>query len=358
MNKGKKLGIGVIGLSMGRCMLNINNISSFRSEVRAVCDIDKQRLLERKNEFNIPFASTDYKEVINRDDIDIVGIFSPDRWHMQMIREALAAGKHVICTKPMVESLEDAKETVELVRKYGGKFLAGQTRRFVKHHKEAKALYDSGVIGKALFAEASYVHGDFWEIFDRGAWRYDDPKDFLYGSACHAIDHLRWYFGDIDEVFAYGCTSPVDLRYPQDKEINFLVNMKFKNGILARMLNAIGIIEPPYGSLSDVMPMEGFSIFGTNGTIVNYHARYLKDGDRDKAVTVDFSRDDGMDFDGREYTGHFASVLEYIMEMEDCIFNDKKPQVNEMDGAKVAATAAACWESIKTGKPAKVFNEF
>ena len=170
---------------------------------------------------------------------------------MEMIREALSAGKHVICTKPMVESLEDAKQTVELVRKYDRKFLVGQTRRFVKNNMEAKALFDSGKIGKAMVAEANYVHGDFWNVFDRTSWRYEDPKDFLFGAACHAIDHLRWYFGDADEVFAYGGTSPIDLRYPQDKEMNFLASIKFKNGVIAKMLTAIGIVDPPEGIEKD-----------------------------------------------------------------------------------------------------------
>ena len=359
MESGKKLGIGVIGLFMGRCMLYVNGLKSYNSEVRAICDIDEERLKRNQDEFHIPFAATDYKKLIRRDDIDIVGIFVPDQLHMEIIREALASGKHVICTKPMVVSLEEAKETVRLVKKYGRKFLTGQTRRFVKHHIEAKSLFDSGKIGKPLFAEASYVHGDMWKVFDRGAWRYQAPQDILYGGACHPIDHLRWYFGDVDEVFAYGCASSVDMRYPQDKELNFLINLKFKNGVIARVLTACGIVEPPYGATGDVMPMEGVSIFGTNGTIVNYHARYFEDGNRSREKIVDFHRDeDKDDFDGNEYSGHIASVLKYVKEMEECIALDKKPIIDEIEGAKAIAVCSAAWESIKSGGTAKVFNEF
>lgn len=359
MEEAKKLGIGVIGLFMGRCMLYVNGIKSYNSEVRAICDIDEERMKKNKEEFNTPYATTDYRELLKRSDIDIVGIFVPDHLHMQIIREALEAGKHVICTKPMVVSLDEAKETVMLVKKYGKKFLTGQTRRFVKHHIEAKNLFDSGKIGKPLFAEASYVHGDMWKVFDRGAWRYLAPQDIMYGGACHPIDHLRWYFGDVDEVFAYGCTSPVDLRYPQDKEMNFLINLKFKNGVIARVLTACGIVEPPYGATGDVMPMEGVSIFGSQGTIANYHARYFEDGDRSREKVVDFARDEDMDdFDGKEYSGHIASVLKYVKEMEECITFDKKPVINEIEGAKVIAVCSAAWESIKSGRAVKVFNEF
>lgn len=237
--------------------------------------------------------------------------------------------------------------------------MTGQTRRYVSHHMQAKQLYDSGKIGEPLLAEASYIHGDMWKVFDRGAWRYEVPQKTVYGGLCHPVDHLRWYFGDVDEVFAYGAPSPVDMRYPQDEPINIIANLKFKSGLIARVMNACGIIEPPYGSQSDVMPMEGVSIYGTKGTITNYHARYFENGLRGESVTVDFSKaENAQDFDGKEYSGHTASVLRYIKEMEDCILNDKTPAVDAVEGAKAVAVCSAVEESIKTGQSAKVFNEF
>jgi len=356
----QKLGIGVIGLSMGRNMLFVNRHACLHSQVRAICDINAERLQANREEFHVPFATTDWRELVLRPEVDIVGIFSPDHEHMEMIRLALENGKHVICTKPMVVSLEEAKETVRLVRKHQRVFLVGQTRRFVKHHQDVKAFYDSGKIGRAMFAEASYVHGDMWKVFNRGAWRYEHPQDMIYGGACHPIDHLRWYFGDVDDVHAYGCPSPVDPRYPQNKEINFVINLRFKSGVIARVLTACGIHEQPGGSISDIMPMEGVSIFGTMGTIVNYHAAYREGGRHDAPrQEVDFAKGDvAEDFDGKEYSGHLMSVLKYVQEVEDCILNHRRATVNEIEGAKCIAVCAACWESIKTGQTAKVFNEF
>lgn len=357
---GKSLGIGVIGLFMGRNMLYINRHDTFASRVTAVCDVQGERLKENQDEFDIPFATTDWREIIARKDVDIVGVFTPDHLHFEILKAALEAGKHVICTKPMVVSLDQAKDTVRLVRKHQRKFLVGQTRRFVTHHLQAKALYDSGKIGTPMFAEASYVHGDFWNVFDRGAWRFEAPQDVVYGGACHPIDHLRWYFGDIDEVFAYGSTSSVDARYPQDREQNFLINLKFTSGLIARVLLAIGHHEQPGGNTSDIMPMEGFGVFGTCGTIMNYHAVYREGGRHDAPrQDIHFSRDDASeDFDGKEYSGHLASVLRYVQEMERCIADDSTPIVNEVEGAKCISACSAVWESIRTGKPAKVYNAF
>lgn len=362
MGQPKQFGIAVIGLFMGRNLLYVNHHRDselFHSEVRAICDVDEERLAQNQQEFSVPFASTDYREVIHRDDIDIVGIFTPDHLHMEMIREALKAGKHVICTKPMVNSLEEAVETVGLVRQTGRKFLVGQTRRYVRHHMEAKALFDSGKIGEPLMCEASYIHGDMWKVFDRGAWRYQVPQKMVYGGMCHPVDHLRWYFGDVDEVFAYGAPSPIDPRYPQAYDLNYIANLKFKSGLIGRVIQATGIVEPAYGSLNDVYPMEGVSIFGTKGTITNFHARYLEGGIRGQEVVVDFSKSENVDdFDGKEYSGHLASVLRYIREIEDCILKDTKPLVNEIEGAKAIAVCSAIEESAQTGRPVKVFNEF
>ena len=108
------------------------------------------------------------------------------------------------------------------------------------------------------------------------------------------------------------------------------------------------------------MPMEGVSIFGTSGTIVNHAASYRENGDHDaEPVAVRFSSEaETLDFDGVEYFGHLLSVRRYIQEMEVCIEQNRSPVVNELDGAKCAAVSSACWESIKTGSVVKVFNEF
>jgi len=353
---GRKYGVGVIGLSMGILMLEINNLD-FMSEVRAICNKSEGPLKEAVDKYNIPFATKDYREVIKQRNIDIVAIYTPDKMHLGMIEECFKAGKHVIVTKPMVINLKEAKKAVKLVEKYNLKLLVGQTRRYEPRHMKAKQLYDSGKIGKVFMAEANYIHGDFWKVLDRGAWRYEDPKDFLFGSACHPIDHLRWYFGDVDEVHAYACTSPFDDRYPKDKESNFIVNMKFKNGVIARSMTAMGVVEQPYGPQSDVMPAEGFNIWGTNGTIANFHARYFENGDRDKPFEVEFDRGE-IDFDGKKYKGHQVAVLNYAKEMEECIEYERQPGVDVYSGAKTIAVADACWESIKTGKPVKLYNEF
>ena len=155
---GKEIGVGIIGLGMGANMLAINQDATSRLQVRALCDSNTELLQRLEKQHGVPFVTTDYRELVSRPEIDVVGIYSPDYLHVEQIEAATAVGKHIICTKPMVVSLEEARHVVRLVRAAGVKFLVGQTSRFVPRFMAAKKLYDDGDLGRPLFAEAHYVH--------------------------------------------------------------------------------------------------------------------------------------------------------------------------------------------------------
>lgn len=255
----KEIGVGVIGLGMGKHMLAVNTDTASRLAVRGLCDTNATLLGQLAHEHDIAFTTTDYRQLIARPDIDVIGIYSPDHLHMEHIEAAAQAGQHIICTKPMVVSPEQAQRTVDLVRQHGIKFLVGQTCRFTSGFVAAKKLYDDGDLGRPLFAEAHYVH-DFRPVLDRTPWRHEQTQDLLYGGTCHPIDLLRWFLGDVDEVFVYASHSGIDARYP--KHDNFLINLRFKNGVIARILAAFGLVEPP-------LPMLGLGIYGDQGSVVN-----------------------------------------------------------------------------------------
>jgi len=335
----KNIGVGVIGLGMGSSMLGINTQEDSHLEVRALCDANFDRLKAVAERHKIEYVTEDYQELVRRDDIQIVGVYSPDHLHGEHAIAALKAGKHVICTKPMVTTIEHCEAIVELTDKTGLKFLVGQTCRFVPHFMAAHELYESGELGELLFAETHYVH-DMRLVFNNTPWRYQAPQDFMFGGGCHPIDLIRWFMGDVEEVFVYAQTSGMDKRYPADKHDNFLINLKFKNGKIGRILAVYGLVEPP-------MPSLGLSVFGTLGSVANER--------------VIFDRSTGKEpqnLRASSESGHLSEVVRYMKHFEDCIENDKKPLIDARDGAKVIATGVAAWESIQTGLPVKVRNEF
>jgi predicted dehydrogenase len=346
----KDIGIGVIGIGMGANLLFINRNPHSRLEVRGLCSRTENKVKQLAGQWGLPFWTTDYRELIARDDISVIGVYSPDHLHAEHAIAALKAGKHVICTKPMCTSVEDAAEMVGLVDQTGLKFLVGQTMRFDPEFSNAKRLYDDGDLGEIIFAEAHYVH-DARTFFPLTPWRLYAPQDLMYGGACHPIDLLRWFLGDVEEVHAYGRKGNLTPEYPY--EDNYIINLKFKNGTIARVLAAYGLVEPP-------MPMMGLGLYGTKASLISD----FTDRQAGHMKTV-FDKLEGRPAAGMTFPpetegafGHGAGVMRYLQHFEECLVEDKAPLPGVRDGARSIAVCSAAWESIRKGGVVKVRTEF
>jgi len=346
----KDIGVGVIGIGMGVNMLALNENPDSRLEVRGLCSGTKSKVEALADEWNVPLATTDYRELIDSPDIQVIGVYSPDHLHGEHAIAALKAGKHVVCTKPMVTTMKDCEEITRLVDETGLKFLVGQTMRFDPEFLNAKRLYDDGDLGEIILAEAHYVH-DLRDVAEFTPWRVEAPQDLMFGGACHPIDVLRWFLGDIDEVHVYARQSGLIPEYPIEE--NFLINLKFKNGVIGRILAAYGIVHPP-------MPMMGLGLYGTKGSLMSDYSDF-KGGH----IKVVFDKLHGLPEMSTSFEpimegayGHGKAVKQYMAHFEDCLINDKQPSPDCRDGAKSISTCISGWESVRTSKPVRVRNEF
>ena len=336
----KDIGIGVAGLGMGRNVMHINGIENSRLAVRGICDTDETLLRQQAEAFGIGFATGAYDALLARDDIHIIGVYTPDRLHAEHILKALDAGKHVVVTKPMVNTMEEAEQVVAAVRKTGLKLLVGETVRFDVRNMAIRKMVDDGRIGDPTFVEAHYIH-DMRPVIARTPWR-NDPMDkrFLVGSACHPIDHVLWFGGEAEEVSAYANDSGMLEGRPAHN--NFVLNIRFKNGMIGRVLGLYGVVHPP-------LPMEDFMVCGTKGTITKQ--KYTLD-------TPNGVETHGLETPPDEYAGHGGQVVRYLLHLEDCIVNDRPPLVDAVQGAKTTAVSYAGIESIETRKSVKVRTDF
>jgi len=344
----KSIGIGLIGIGMGRDLFYLNCEPESRLEVRGICAATASKVEAVAKEHKIPFWTTDYRELVGRKDIDVIAVYSPDHLHAEQCIDALKAGKHVIVTKPMVTSLEAAVEITRLSERKNLKFLVGETCRWYTSFLDLRKLYDDGDLGDIIFAEAHYVH-EIKDFFTKTTWRLTAPQDFMYGGVCHPLDSLVWFLGDVDEVHCYANKGNLS-AYPI--EDNFLLNVKFRNGVMARVLGAYGVIQPP-------MPMMGLTIYGTRGTamatfedFLPSQLRFTQDKFiRNEPAVVDYPAD---------MTGAYGqgdAVRRYMRHFEDCIVNDKPTLEDAREGTKTIAALSAAWESAKTGKAVKVRYE-
>lgn len=168
-------------------------------KIVAVCDLYKGRLAQANERWggNL-FMTDDYKEVLKRRDIDAVIIGTPDHWHKQISMDALNAGKHVYCEKPMVKSVEEGHEVINAWKRSGKVFMVGSQGLSSLGNEKAKQLLAEGAIGDLNYAEG------FWARFSpEGAWQYPIPADasektvnwnrYISNTTRRPFDPLRFF---------------------------------------------------------------------------------------------------------------------------------------------------------------------
>lgn len=142
-------------------------------ELAGICDLYTGRIENAKElHGNNLFTTRNYKELLDRQDIDAVFICTTDCWHARIAIDALAKGKHVYCEKPMVYKIREGYPVMEAAKKSGKVFQVGSQRVSSIGYAKAKELVAAGEIGKLNMVNA---------VYDRqssiGAWQYTIPKD-------------------------------------------------------------------------------------------------------------------------------------------------------------------------------------
>ena len=350
----ERIRLGVVGMgpaNMASTLTLLREVPDLRFRITAICGLGSDVMERCARDFGVPFWTTDYREVVGRDDVDAVCVFTPDALHAEHCAAALARGKHVVCTKPMVTRLEDAQRLVDVVRRTKRKFLVGQTMRFDRQFLEARKLFDDGRLGELIALEAYYLH-DMRPVFELTPWRLTMPQDFMFGGCAHSFDVIRAFGGDIQRVHAIANKGNLTAEYPL--EDNFFINVEFSSGVIGRVSGLYGVVEPP-------TPMMQFGIYGTKGSLQSEftdnrpgEVRVVLDGPEGlERTTTPFEAERD-----KSVYGHGAAVIRYMRHFQQCLDEDREPSPGVLDGAKSIAAGAAAWESVRTGKPVEVFNDF
>ncbi len=337
----REIGLGVVGLRMGKSALGINRDPTCRLGVRAVCDIDEDLLHKRAREYEVGFATRDYRQLLERRDIEAVAIYTPDQLHCDQILMALEAGKHVVVTKPMVNTLDEARKVIETVRRSGRKLLVGQTRRFEPSLMAAKALFDRGTLGDAVFVQAGYVH-DMRPVLARTDWRKDPAnKIWLVGAACHPLDLVQWFAGDVAEVSAIA-NEGGSLRGRPGPH-NFSLNLLFKNGAIGRVVALFGVIHPD----GDLTP---FTLCGTRGSLVGMRYTVARPPHGYEAFDLEVPEAEGA--------GHGGETVRCLRHFADCLEHGRPPLIDATRAARTVAVGHAAMKALETGRAEKVLSDF
>jgi predicted dehydrogenase len=365
----KKIGMGVVGMGFGSILLSLNAQKRYAQEVRGnanpgdsgecafevrgIADAWKPAgaVAQLAKDFGVAHASNDYMKIVNLPDIDVVAVYVPDALHQQVCMAALNAGKHVVCTKPMTSSIEGAIEIVKKVEETGLKFLVGQTMRFEQPYASLKKMCEDGDLGKIVVAGAHYVH-DMRPVYIETPWRLTMPQDFIYGGLIHPVDVLRWFCGDVQEVHALGNKGFLTEGRKSEYD-NYLVNMKFKSGVIARVMACFDIVEPP-------LPMMQVDIMGTKGSATAEFTDFEPGVLKCKLDKLPAKNPWKIEFPPQTSgdRGLGNTVMKYIRHFQDALINDFEPVPSAREGAKSVAVCDAAIRSMKSGKVEKVRDDF
>jgi len=142
-------------------------------KIVAACDLFDGRLTDAKKIFGADiFTTRDYKELLLRKDIDAVIVGTPDHWHKDISVDAMNAGKHVYCEKPMMQQINEGAAMVDTQKKTGKVLQVGSQGMSSVGNEKAKELFEAGAIG-----ELNYVEGFWARNTPGGAWQYNLPDD-------------------------------------------------------------------------------------------------------------------------------------------------------------------------------------
>ncbi|MCA1744627.1 MAG: Gfo/Idh/MocA family oxidoreductase [Bacteroidales bacterium] len=150
------INLGIVGLGEGRSAISAA-LNSDLVTLKLLCDKDEKQCQLRAQEFGIKHYTLNYEEMLAREDIDTIAIYTPDQLHARHISMALEAGKHVICTKPMLNDLSEAAALLALYEKSpGSAVFVGQSSRFFEPMQKQRSDFERGLIGDLETVEAYY----------------------------------------------------------------------------------------------------------------------------------------------------------------------------------------------------------
>jgi predicted dehydrogenase len=241
-----KVRVGVIGCGVAAWTGHLPWIWEHPdATLAAVCDSSRDRALQAQSRYGAGFATTDFRELLSRDDVDAVCVCTPPGSHAEIATVAAERGKHILLEKPMARSAAECELLIAAARTHGVLLMLGHEKRFHPACQKIRSIVSSGALGRVYYLVVhwgSSVKLDPERLIPEGyrenyQWRWKDPSvggGILQDHLPHYVDLWRWWTGS--EV-ATVCTEAQNVTrdYLGNREIGLwedfcTVLMRFQDG--------------------------------------------------------------------------------------------------------------------------------
>jgi len=279
-----KLAFGVIGAGGFAEVAHIPGLQSHpQARVVALCGRRKDYATEMAERLGIPSVYTDYREVIEREDIDAVTIVTPNVSHAEIAMAALRAGKHVFCEKPLGMNPGEVRAMLDVARESGKVHMVAFTFRYLHCLRELKKRVQRGDIGEPHYVRARGEGMSGLAPTLRARWRDIvslSGGGMIQDMASHYVDCVDWIVSPIQEVCGVLLniprTAPDALTgepTPIDADDLNAAFFRTGSGVLGDYM--LSRITPNHGEW-------GFEVVGKEGALMGFLTR----GDRDELRTM------------------------------------------------------------------------
>lgn len=289
-------------------------------------------------------AYTDYRQLLERDDIDVVDIVLPSHLHYEVASAALERGKHILLEKPMCLSLAECDKLIRLAERSGCRIAVGHELRLSSLWGKVKQLIDEGFIGEPHYVLVELSRNPY----RKGAegWRYDISRvgSWILEEPIHFFDLARWYLsGSGDPVSIYAAANSRQPNHPELQD-NFSAIMKTASGGYAVISQTLSAFEHH----------QTVKVTGSRGAL---WASWSGAMDRTRHPSFSLRAFDGSDVRTlpiEKVTGELFELEDQIAMLVRAIRHEEPLSCTAEDGRWSVAMCLAAQESVDSGLPVEI----
>jgi predicted dehydrogenase len=344
----RQLRCGVIGVGMGRA-----HIRGYQShpgaEVVAAADPDAARLQQAADELRVPARYADPLEMLRKEDLDVVSVATPNKFHLPLALAAFRAGCHVLCEKPMALDAAQGRRMVAAARAARRRLMINFSFRFTEQAWALKQQVDAGILGDVYFGRTVWHRRRGLPRF--GGWfgiKALSGGGPLIDLGVHRLDLALWLMGYPQPAWVLGgAWSPIASRLARAQGVRFDCEdlacgmIRFRNG-------AVLEVEASWAANIAERELMETRLLGTKAGLVQ----------RNRNEGYEFEAEIHLERDGAQYDmklhppvpGAASAYYHFI----DCIRNDRPHVATGEEGVTVMEILDAIYASAKHGRPVRM----